>query len=89
MVLLFISNYQVGCLIHKCLWNERRSEGGGFCSSVSCTGWHLAKVSNENAHTGEPVSLPESMEDSGRVGEAPRYTGFVLMQLAGLQNLGG
>lgn len=56
---------------------------------VSCTGWHLAKASNDSAHRGEPASLPESMEDSGRVGEAPGHAGFVLMQLSALWNPGG
>lgn len=46
---------------------------------------------NDSAHT-TGVShhlLPESMEDSGRVGEAPGHAGFVLMQLSALWNPGG
>ena len=55
------------------------NEVGGFFSSVSCTRWHLANVSNDNAPMGEPIFFPENMEDSGRFWEAPRHPGFVLM----------
>lgn len=55
------------------------NEVGGFFSSVSCTRWHLANVSNDSAHMGEPIFFPENTEDSGRVWEAPRHPGFVPM----------
>lgn len=64
------------------------NEVGGFFSSVSCTRWHLANVSNDNAHMGEPIFSPENMEDSGRVWETSWLCADGTCEPSGVQKVG-